>query len=91
LVALTLSHQWGGNKLVALVSRIQDHTVALFRTGDRCAGENLTDLLSRRKTLLRVRASEFFSKGKVGSATPERRANQPFASRATCSARECRI
>lgn len=33
-----------------LVSRCKDHTIALFRTGDRHAGENLTELLARRKT-----------------------------------------
>jgi hypothetical protein len=33
-----------------LVSRLEDRTIALFRTGDQHAGENLTDLLARRKT-----------------------------------------
>ena len=33
-----------------MVSRFQDHTIALFRTGGRHAGENLTELLARRKT-----------------------------------------
>lgn len=33
-----------------LLSRFQDHSVALFRTGNQHAGENLNDLLARRKT-----------------------------------------
>ena len=33
-----------------LVSRLDDHTIALFRTGNQHAGENLTDLLALRKT-----------------------------------------
>ena len=33
-----------------LVSRLEDHTIALFRTGNQHAGKNLTDLLALRKT-----------------------------------------